>query len=238
MDREWTRTDAARRWIVVAGLVVGPVLAALSVVVGIRLGGADMRAQFTSMGAHAGTVLAQDVLETAGFVLVLAALAGATGALRVRGGTLGTVGAALSVVGITGFAASNATGLAVVALAQQPDQDAAFRTAMAMSSQGVLATAGTLGFALEIVAQVGMLLVFAGLVRARLASVWVLPIVVVGVAVNAVVGTMAATLVADLLLVAVCVWTALRVARCSRAQWLGQVVPAPHARRVAVPDIA
>lgn len=238
MKMEWTRTDAARRWIVVSGLVAGPLLAVLSVTVGIGLGGDSMRAQFASMGAHASTVLTQDVLETAGFVLVLAALAGATGALRVRGGAFGTVGAALAVVGITGFAVSNATGLTVVALAQQPDQDAAFRTAMAVTSQGVLATAGTLGFALELLAQAGMLLVFVGLVRARLASFWVLPITVLGIAVNAVVGTMTATLVADVLLLAVCGWTAVRIARCSHQQWLGQSVAAAGARRVPVPDIA
>jgi hypothetical protein len=238
MEMEWTRTDAARRWIVVSALVAGPLLTAVSVTVGIGLGGADMRAQFASMGAHGGTVLTQDVLETAGFVLVLAALAGAAGALRRRGGALGTIGAALAVVGITGFAVSNATGLAVVALAQQPDQDAAFRTAMALSSQGVLATTSMLGFALEIVAQAGMLLVFAGLVRARLASVWVLPIAVLAMGVNAVVGTMTATLIADVLLLAVCGWTAVRIARCSHEQWLGQATVSARAARSPVPDMA
>ncbi|WP_029145455.1 hypothetical protein [Microbacterium luticocti] len=236
----WTRTDAARRWIVVVGLVVGPLLAAVSVAIGLGVDGDDMRAQFASMGAHATTVLAQDVLETVGFVLVLASLAGAAGALRTRGGVLGTIGAALAVPGIAGFAISNATGLAIVALAQQPDQDAAFRTAMAISGDGALATMGTVGFVLEILAQLGMLLVILGLVRARLVSVWVLPIVVVGIAVNAVVGTMAATLAADVLLFAACTWIAVRIARCAPAQWLGvAVIPASAGtEREAVPGVA
>ncbi|WP_417562613.1 hypothetical protein [Microbacterium sp.] len=222
MEITWTRTDAARRWIVVSGLVVGPLLATISVAIGMSPGGDDLRAQFAAMGAHATTVLMQDVLETAGFALVLAALAGATSTLRTRGGLLGTIGSVLAVVGIAGFGVSNATGLAVVALAQQPDQDAAFHTAVAMSSNGVLATMGTVGFALEVVAQVGMLLVFTGLARGRVVSVWVLPIVVIGIGVNGVVGTMVATLAADALLLAACTWTAVRIARCSHAQWLGQ----------------
>ncbi|WP_308490917.1 hypothetical protein [Microbacterium terrisoli] len=224
---EWTRTDAARRRIVVVALIIGPLLAALSAAIGLGTDGGGMREQFASMGAHAQTILVQDVLETAGFLLVLAALAGATQALRLRGGTLGTIGAILAILGTAGFSISNATGLAVVALAQQPNQDAAFQTAMALTDDSVLATAGTMGFVLELLAQAGMLLVMIGLVRARLVSAWVLTLPVLGIAVNAIGGMMAATLVADLLLLAAGIWIAVRIARCSRQQWLGNAGAQP-----------
>nr|WP_274635610.1 hypothetical protein [Microbacterium bovistercoris] len=232
---EFTRTDAARRRIVVGALILGPVLAVTSAAVGLSAGGGDggMRAQFESMAAHASTILAQDLLETFGFMLTLAALAGATQALRTRGGALGTIGAVLAILGIAGFSMSNATGLAVVALAEQSDQDAAFTMAKAISGGGVIGTAGTVGFVLEVLAQIGMILVIAGLVRARLMPVWVLVPVIVGIGVNAVVGTMAATLVADVLLLATCAWIAVRLARCARSAWLGGDAERAQGRRSA-----
>ncbi|GAA3770738.1 hypothetical protein GCM10022240_23720 [Microbacterium kribbense] len=151
------------------------------------------------------------------------------------------LGAALAVVGPAGFSISNATGLTIVALAQQPDRDAAFQTALAVTGDTVLGTVGTVGFVLEIVAQLGMLLVIIGLVRVRLVNAWVLPLPVLGIAVNAVVGTMAATLVADLLRLAAGTWIAIGLARGNRAQWLG-AAPPPAAQgrraRAAAVDIA
>jgi hypothetical protein len=85
-----------------------------------------------------------------------------------------------------------------------------------------------------------MLLVIIGLIRARLISAWVLPLPVVGIAVNAVVGTLVATLIADLLLLAAGTWIAIRIARFTRRQWLGDT-PVPVRLRdepVGVADIA
>lgn len=231
---EWTRTDAARRWIVVSGLVLGPLLVTASAALGIGHDSGSMRAQFERMGANASQILAQDLLEALGFLVVLAALAGAAQALRARGGAVGTIGAVLAVVGTVGLSMSNAAGLAVVALAGLPERDSAFTMAEAISSGGVLATAGTVGFALEVLAQLGIVLVVVGLIRARLVSLWVLLPVVVGIAVNAVVGTIEASLVADVLLLATGAWIAMRLARCDHEQWLGGA-HSEAVRRVTVP---
>ena len=81
------------------------------------------------MAANPGLIVAEAFLETFGFMIVLAAFAGSTQALRSRGGALGTWGAALSILGIVGFTFSNATGFELAELAQLPDHDAAFTTA-------------------------------------------------------------------------------------------------------------
>jgi hypothetical protein len=112
-------------------------------------------------------------------------------------------------------------GLAVVGLAQLPDRDAAFRVATAISGDGPIATAGTVGWILEAVAQLGMLLVLLGLWRARLTPIWPALLCVVGILINAVVGTMEATLIADVLLLAALGWVAILLARAPRDVWLG-----------------
>jgi hypothetical protein len=227
---EWTRTDAARRRLVMLGLVLGPVLTAASVVIG--LGGAmpeSMRASFDVMAMRSGQILAQDLLETVGFAIVLTALAAATLPLRARGSVLGVVGAVLAFTGIAGFALTNGSGLTVVALAQLPDRDAAFHAAAAITSNGPIAVAGTVGWLLEIAGQVGILLVLAGLWRGRIAPPWPLLLAVIGVLVNAVIGTMVATLAADVLLLATCTWVAVLLGRLPRENWLGATTAQPRA---------
>lgn len=225
---EWTRTDAVRRRLVLAGLVVGPAVAALSAAVGITHVPDSMRQSFELMGERGQAILFQDLLETLGFTIVFASLAATTRLLRSRGGVLGTVGAILSLAGIVGFSVANASGLAVVALAQLPDREVAYGIAVSITSAGPIAIAGSVGSALEIAGQLGMLLVIAGLLRARLIPVWPIVLVVVGIAVNAAVGTMVATLVADALLVATGGWVAVALARASSESWIagaGQTHP-------------
>lgn len=223
----WTPADAVRRWIVVVGLITGPLLPTLSVAINLTPPGDSMRADFDTMATHAGLIVAEDLLETIGFMIVLACLAGATHALRHRGSALGTWGAALSIVGIVGFSLSNANGLTLIELTQLPDRDAAFDTAMAITSSDTANLVGTIGMVMEILGQIGILLVIGGLIRARLARIWLLPIVLLGIVVNAAVGTMVATLVADVLLLVVCCWVAIALARCAREAWLGMPSAVP-----------
>lgn len=221
---QWTRTDAVRRWIVVGGLIIGPVLLVLSVAINFTRPSDSMRADFDRMAADPGLIVLEALLETFGFMVVLAALAGSTQALRSRGGVLGTWGAVLSIVGIVGFSFSNANGFTLAELAQLPDPDAGFATAGAMMSGDTAGTVGTIGMVLEILGQVGILLVIGGLIRARLVRIWILLLVVVGVVINFVGGIMLTTLVADLLLLTTTTWVAVRLARCSREAWLGMPV--------------
>lgn len=227
---EWKSVDGVRRWFVVVALVLGPVLAVLSVVVGLGPEPESMRESFDVMATRSPQILAQDLLETAGFALVLAALIGAATALRSRGGALGLIGVVLAYAGIVGFAISNASGLGIVALAQLPDRDAAFETAVAVTSDGPLAVAQTAGMVLEIAGQLGILILILGLWRARLLPLWVLIPVVLGILVNAVVGTLLATLVADVLLLATGAWIAVRLARASHGAWLGTEVPSRRSK--------
>lgn len=218
---EWTSTDSARKRLVVIGLAVGPVLALVAAILG--LGGAQpgsRRASFEVMAERSDAILGQDLLETLGFTITLAALIGATRALRGRGGALGTVGAALGYVGIAGFGLSNGAGLAVVALAQLPDRDAAFQTATTITTSGPLAGASGVGWALEILGQLGLLLILAGLWRARLVPPW--PFLLAGLAIVAAgaVGTMTGIAFADVLLLVVGVLVATRLARTTEHAWL------------------
>lgn len=217
----WTPTDAMRRWIVVTGLILGPVLLVLSVAINFTGPSDSMRADFDRMAANPNLIVAEALLETIGFTIVFAALAGSTQALRRRGGVLGTWGAILAILGIVGFSYSNANGFTIAELAQLPDHGGAFATAMALMSSDTASTVGTIGMALEILGQVGILLVIGGLIRARLVPFWPLLIVVVGMVANVVISSMVTTLVADLLLLTVCSWIAVKLAQCSHEAWLG-----------------
>jgi hypothetical protein len=229
----WTRTDAIRRWIVVAGLIIGPVLLVLSIVVNLTPAGESMRADFDMMGDRSGLIVAEALLETLGFTIALASLAGATQALRTRGGLLGTVGAMLSILGVVGFSYSNASGFTLAELAQLPDRDAAFQTATAIMSRETGSIVGTIATALEVLGQIGIVLVICGLIRARLVRAWILMPVVIGIVISFAIGDMVTTLVADLLLLATCVWIAIKLARCTRAAWLGEPAGVPSPASIA-----
>jgi len=226
----WTRTDAIRRWIVVAGLILGPVLLVLSVASNFAGPSDSMRADFDRIGANPGPIVVQALLETIGFMILLATLAGSTQAIRSRGGALGTWGAGLSVIGIVGFSLSDASGFALAELAQLPDHDAAFTTAAAMMSSDTAGTVGAIGMALEILGQIGILLVIGGHIRTRMVRMWPLLLVVVGIVINVAIGDMLTTLIADVLLLAACAWLAVKIARCSHEAWLGNTaaVSAQH----------
>jgi hypothetical protein len=215
---------------VVAGLIAGPLLLVLSVAINLTAPTESMRADFDAMTARSGLIVAEAFLESFGFMIVLAALAGATQALRGRGGALGTWGAVLSILGIVGFSMSNANGFTLAALAQLPDHDAAFDTANAIMSGDTIAVAGTITMGLEVAGQVGIVLVIVGLIRARLVSVWLLILVAAGIVLNFVGGTMLTTLIADVLLAVVCTWIAVRLARAPNQVWLGAAEPSAPER--------
>lgn len=229
---QWTRTDAVRRWIVVAGLIIGPGLNVLSVAINLSPP-ESMRASFDAMAANPSLVVAEAFLETFGFMIVLAAFAGAAQALRSRGGALGTWGAALSIVGIVGFALSNTTAFQLAGFAQLSDHDAAFAMAKSLASSDLAGTIGTVEMALEIAGQIGILLVIGGLIRARITKIWPLLFGIVGIILNAAIGIMVTTLVADLLLLAAGIWIAVCLARSTREAWLGEptTVAAPRVRQ-------
>lgn len=231
---QWTRTDGKRRWIVVAGLILGPVLSTLSIAINFSPP-QSMRASFDAIAANPGLVVAEDFLETFGFMIVLAAFAGSTQSLRTRGGALGTWGAVLSIVGIVGFAVSNATGFQLVEFAQLPDHDSAFVTAKAMAFGDTAGMIGMAVMALEIAGQLGILLVIGGLIRARITKIWPLLFGIAGMIVNAAIGLMVTTLIADLLLLAAGTWVAVCIARSTREAWLGESTTAatPRTRQAA-----
>lgn len=205
--------DLARRRIVAIGLVVGPVLVVTSAMLGLGHEPESMRAVFDDLASRGGSVLLQDLFELIGFTIVLASFAGATIAIRSRGAAIGIVGATIALVGIAGFGLANGTGVSVLALAQLPARDAAFDTAVAITQSGPLATASTAGWLLELVGQLGILLVLLGLWRARVIPIWPVLVCIIGVLLVAAVGTIAVTLVADVLLLVVGVWVALRLLR-------------------------
>jgi hypothetical protein len=222
-----------RRWIVVAGLIIGPVLNVLSLAINLSPP-ESMRASFDAMAANPGLVVAEAFLETFGFMIVLAAFAGSTQALRQRGGALGTWGATLSIVGIVGFALSNTTAFQLAGFAQLPDHDAAFATAKSITSSDLAGTIGTIEMVMEIAGQVGILLVIGGLIRARITKIWPLVFGLVGMILNAAIGLMVTTLIADVLLLAAGTWIAINLARGTHEAWLGEPAAAvPRARQVA-----
>ncbi|MCX7522298.1 hypothetical protein OSC27_08405 [Microbacterium sp. STN6] len=226
----WTRTDTARRRIVVAGLIAGPLLLVLSVAINLTAPADSMQAEFDAMATRGTLIVAEALLESVGFMIVLACLAGTAHALRHRGGALGTWGAALSILGIVGFSMSNANGFTLPALAALPDHKVAYDTAKALMSSDIMSTIGTVTMALELAGQAGIVLVIAGLIRARLISFWVLIPVALGIVLNFVGGIMLTTLIADALLAVTCTWIAVRLVRAPRQAWLGEPVVAAPSR--------
>lgn len=233
---QWTRTDAARRRIVVAGLIIGSVLLVLSSAILLGMPADSMRAQFDAMTANPSLIVTAALLETVGFMIVLASFAGSAQALRSRGGALGTWGAALSIVGIAGFALSNTTGFEMASFAQLPDHDAAFATAKSVTMGDVNGMIGTIEMFMEIAGQVGVLLVIGGLIRARITKIWPLLIVIAGIVVHiSVGGLLVATFIADLLLLAASTWVAVSLARSTHDAWLGEriLAAAPRTKQAA-----
>lgn len=232
---QWTRTDTTRRSIVVAGLIIGSVLLALSSAVILNTPAESMRASFDAMTANPGLIVTAALLETVGFMIVLASFAGSAQALRSRGGALGTWGAALSIVGIAGFALSNATGFEMAAFAQIPDHDAAFAMAKSVMFGDVSGAIGSIEMVMEIAGQVGIVLVIGGLIRARITKIWPLLIVIAGIVVHFAVGLLVATFIADLLLLVGSTGVAVSLARSTHDAWLGErfTVAAARAKQPA-----
>jgi hypothetical protein len=73
-----------------------------------------------------------------------------------------------------------------------------------------------------------MLVVLVALWRGRLAPPWPLVLCTVGILVNALVGTMVATLAADVLLLAAAGWVAVTLARLPRDTWLMNARTSPQ----------
>jgi hypothetical protein len=231
----WTTTDAVRRRIVVIGLIAGPLLLIASVAINLASTPDSMQAQFDALAANSTPIVLEALLEALGFAITLASLAGSTQALRSRGGALGTWGAVLGILGIVGFAMSNANGFTLAALAQLPDHDAAFKTAGAFMSTDAMSTMGTIGMVLEILGQIGILLVIGGLIRARLVRIWLLILVVVGIIINVAIGMTVTTLIADVLLLVVTGWIAVAITRASHEVWLGEAAATAKTSRTAQP---
>lgn len=214
----WTRTDAARRWVVVIGLITGPVLLSLSNAFDIQGADDSLRAGFEAMTANPDLLIVQSLLEALGFTIVLSSYAGATHALRARGGALGTWGAVLCVVGILGFGFSTANGLTFHALAQMPNHETGLAAATAIVGDSLT---GMITMIPMLTGQLGIILVISGLMRTRIVPIWPLLLVIVGILVNAAFGLTVTTFIADLLLLAASVWIAIALTRSERTVWLG-----------------
>lgn len=218
---EPTPADIARRRIVIGGLIVGPTLLLASNAFIVPESPDGMRAGFDAMGDAPWILFAQSLLMAIGFAVSLACYAGAPMALRRRGGTLGTWGAALSVLGIVGFTLSAAGGFFLYILTRMPDHEAGFAAAQALDSDDAT---GIVIIALSLAGEVGICLVIAGLWRAHIIPVWPLVIVVAGIVADSVLDSFLASLVADALLLAASVWVAIALRRSARAD--GAAVPA------------
>jgi len=219
---ESTSTDAVRRRIVVTGLILGPLLLLLLSNAFIIPDAESMEATFDAMAANPWMLLTESLLEAIGFAIAFASYAGAAHALRSRGGALGTVGAALCMVGILGFTLSASGGLFLYVVAGMPDKGAAFAAGSALAADGVT---GTLLMVLMVLGEAGICLLIGGLLRARLVPIWPLLLVLAGVVADNVLGGILASLVADLLLAVASVWVAIALARAPRAAWLGESAP-------------
>ncbi|HWU58139.1 MAG TPA: hypothetical protein VN045_05415 [Microbacteriaceae bacterium] len=215
----WTRTDSTRRRIVIVGLILGPVMLAVSNAFVIQAQGNSMRDVFDAMTANPSMLIVQSLLEGGGFMIAFASFAGAVQATRVRGGALGTWGAALCIVGILGFALSSANGLAFYSLAPLHNHDVGFAAATAVVGDAAIST---IQMILTLAGQLGICLVIGGLIRARVCRIWPLLLVVAGIIVNMAFSMILTTLVADLLLLAAGTWIAVALARSPHEIWLGQ----------------
>lgn len=217
----WTRVDAVRRLLALSGPILGALMLVAAGVLNLGPAGDSMRASFEAMAARSGQILVADVLETLGFLFVLASFAALAGVLRRRGAMVATWGAPLCLLGIAGFAMSNATGLGIVGLAQLPDQDAAFATALAAFQGGTGTATGMVETLLEVLGQVGLVLVTVGLVRARVVGWWAVLALAVGMVLDVALGSATGTLVADVLLLVVSAGVVGGLTRAGRGTWLG-----------------
>lgn len=226
----WTSTDAARRRVVVAGLIAGPamLLASNAFIVPDVPGG--MRAEFDAMAAQPWLLLVQSLLEAVGFTIAMASYAAVPHALRARGGTFGTWGAALCVIGILGFVLSAAGGLFLYVVARMPDHDAGFAAGAALNADPVTAD---LIMVLMLAGEVGVCLVVIGLMRARLVSFWPLVVVIAGIVADYALPSVFSGLVADALLLVASAWIGIALAKAPRDAWLGASAPAPTRDRVS-----
>lgn len=217
-----TSTDAVRRRIVIAGLIVGPVLLMLSNAFTIPETG-SMRTDFDAMAANPWMLLTESLLEAIGFATVFASYAASTHALRSRGGGLGTTGAVLCMIGILAFSLSAAGGLFLSVVAQMDDKEAGFAAGSALAADGVT---GTLLIVLMMLGEAGICLVIGGLLRARIVRLWPLLLVLLGIVADNVLPGMLSALVADLLLLVASVWVAIALVRAPIAAWLGEAASA------------
>lgn len=216
---ETTSAQSTRRLLVLTALVAGPVLAVASAAIGLGPQPGSMHEAFEAMGRNGSTILVQDLLEMFGFSLLAVGAIGVTRVIRGRGSILALIGAILSVIGIVGFTMSNTAGMAIVALAQLPDQAAAFSAAAAITSSGPLGLMSTLGWILEIAGQVGGFLIIVALWRARIIPWWPAACVLVALIAVSAIGTIEASLIADVVLLAVMVLIVVRVSRLESTEW-------------------
>lgn len=223
---ELTPVDSVRRGLVLAALIVGPLLAAASAAIGLGLQPKSMHAAFDLMAQHGSTVLAQDLLELFGFTILAIGAIGVTRVLGPRGSWFGLTGALLSLLGIVGFSVSNASGLAIVGLAQLPDRAAAFDAAAAITAGGPLALISSLGWYFEIIGQVGGLVIILALWRARVIPWWPAVVFAAAMIAVAVIGSIEASLAADVVLLAIMVFVVIRAAQLPRPSWARQPTPA------------
>jgi|GEM_PF-5421404 len=214
---EQTSTDTVRRWLTIIGLIVGPILATVAaIIIATVPESEDMRESFTTMGEHANTLMLASLIETAGFAITALALIAATSLVRARGGAVATIGAVMAGCGIAGFGLANGTGLAVTALATQPDADSAYSFAKAITGSGPLVSGSSIGWILELVGLIGFALVFLGLWRGRVTPVWPFVLCLVGSLANGAIPAPPTVLASTLLALVAGTWAAVSIARARR----------------------
>jgi hypothetical protein len=217
-----TTTDVIRRRIVVAGLIAGPLLLLVSTAFATS-NEPSARAVFDAIAANPWMPVTESLLEAIGFTVAFACYAGATQALRSRGGALGTVGAVLCMLGVLGFTLSASAGLFLSMVAGMSDEDAGFAAASAIQNGS---PAEVVAMVLMLLGEAGICLIIGGLLRAHLVPIWPLLLVLAGVvADNLPIGPFS-TIASDALLLAASVWVAVLLARTPRPVWLGEPRPA------------
>jgi hypothetical protein len=158
-----------RRTVAAACLVASPVLHLGSYFLWPAGSEGSAAAQLAAAGAHPSAMASAALVETIGWLLLLPALVVLWGEIRGRGAALVGSGGWLAVLGVVGFAIAGALNLVTVDLAGTPGGAATYE---AIRHDGRLVAAVIFPI---MVGLVGLVVLLAGLARARVGGWW-LPI--------------------------------------------------------------
>jgi hypothetical protein len=176
-DRPPGSLAGVRKTVAGVGLVGAAVTGLVSALVGTDEGTSTSAADLYAIAArHSGALTASAIVFAASAVLMIPALGGMLHQLRGRGARLGGIGAAFWVLGAFGHLGYAIWELMIARIPHQPDRSAM----IAYLDRASMVTTVLLPLLLSVV--VGMLLLVGALWRAGRVPLWVLVLVVAGIA--------------------------------------------------------